>query len=125
MRLPRSLILKPRRNAIAGATIAVGFAAAFVIFLTATPPPANPLGDQADVSKKYLREMEVYGGQANVIAGDFRQWFESLWHGKSLAFTVAFLSVLLALLLFIAFTPLPGDGDPDDTGEHQPDRLDS
>ncbi|MFI5180995.1 MAG: hypothetical protein ACHQPI_06365 [Thermoanaerobaculia bacterium] len=99
--------LRVRRNFLTVSTLFVGLAAALVIYVTATRPPANPLGDQAELSKKYLREMEVYGGKANVLASDFREWFDGLWHGRSLAFTVAVLSVLLALVIFIALSPLP------------------
>jgi hypothetical protein len=55
-----------------------------------------------DESKKYLRDMELYGGKANVIADEFRRWFEGLWQGESLAYTVAFVSLLLASGLFYA-----------------------
>ena len=44
-----------------------------------------PPGD----SKKYLRELELYGGKANVLATELRGWFAGLWQGKSLAFIVA------------------------------------
>ena len=47
-------------------------------------------------SKQYLRGMELYGGTANVLADELRRWFVGLWHGKSLAFTVAFITVLVS-----------------------------
>jgi hypothetical protein len=112
-----SLFLQARRKLVAAGTLFAGFAVALVIYMTATPPPDNPLGYRPEDSKKYLREMELYGGKANVLAGEFRQWFEGLWHGRSLAFTVAVLSVLLALVISIASTPLPGDTDPTETTE--------
>lgn len=55
-----------------------------------------------DESKKYLRDMELYGGKANVIADEFRRWLEGLWQGKSLAYIVASASLLLATGLFYA-----------------------
>jgi len=51
--------------------------------------------------------VEVYGGRANVLASDVREWLEGLWQGRALAFTVASLSALLAAVVFIALTPLP------------------
>jgi hypothetical protein len=106
--------------------LVTGFAAAFLIYLNATPP-TDRLGERPEDSKQYLRQMEVYGGTANVLAGEARKWFEGLWHGRALAFTVACLSVLLAVVAFIALTPLPAridetlgghgeEGGPDSRG---------
>jgi len=102
-----SRILHTWRKVISAAIVLVGFIAALAIYLTATPPPGNPLGYQPEDTKRYLREMELYGGKANLLVSEFRQWFEGLWHGRSLAFTVALLSVLLALAWLVASTPLP------------------
>ncbi len=51
-------------------------------------------------SKQYLRGLQLYGGTANVIADELRRWFESLWSGKSLAFTVAFIAILISSVVF-------------------------
>jgi hypothetical protein len=71
-----------------------------LLYATAAPPPQNPLGYDPFASKKYLRELEMYGGKINIIAVEFRQWFVSLWRGKRLAYTIALLTVLLASLLW-------------------------
>lgn len=101
--------LGPEARARAGtrAILALGFAAAVVIFLTAEPPPANPLGYDPLDTKKYLHDLEIYGGKANVIAAEFRDWFDGLWHGKNLAFTVAALTVMAAFAFRFFATPLP------------------
>ena len=100
--------LSPERIRLATRAILVlGFAAAVVIFLTAKPPPENPLGYDPMDTKRYLHDMEVYGGKANVLAAQFRDWFDSLWHGKTLAFTVAVLAVMAAFALKFFTTPLP------------------
>jgi hypothetical protein len=91
------------------AIVLLGFAAAVVIYLTAQPPPDNPLGYDPLDTKKYLHDLEVYGGKANVIAAQFRDWFDSLWHGKQLAFTVAVLTVIAAGAFKFFATPLPPD----------------
>jgi hypothetical protein len=65
---------------------------------------------QLDVTKQYLRQLEVYGGKANVIATDFREWISGLWHGKSLALTVAVLSALVAAGFRLAAIPVPPAG---------------
>jgi hypothetical protein len=89
-----------------------GFGSALAIYLTAAVAPANPLGYEPGDSRRYLREMEVYGGRANVVAGEIREWFGSLWHGRRLAGTVVFMTLLLLLLFLIASTPLPPASGP-------------
>ena len=112
-----------RRRFIAIVILVVGFGSALLIYATATPTPANPLGYEPESSKQYLREMEVYGGKANVLASQLRQWFESLWHGKRLAITVVFLTLVLLLLYLIASTPLPPTIGHSPQREQKPDRT--
>jgi hypothetical protein len=104
-------LLTPEARVRAGtrAILVLGFAAVVVIYLTAQPPPENPLGYDPMDTKKYLHDLEVYGGKANVIAAQFRDWFDSLWHGKQLAFTVAVLTVIAAGTFKFFATPLPPD----------------
>ncbi len=112
------LFLQVRRKAVAAGIVLAGVAAGLVIYLTAGPPPENPLGYRPEDTKRYLRQMEVYGGKANVMAAGFREWFDGLWHGRSLAFTVAALSVLIALAYLFAMTPLPpADGGAGTAGQ--------
>jgi hypothetical protein len=47
-------------------------------------------------SKRYMHELELYGGKANVIVNEFRTWSVGLWHGKSLAFTVACITIMIS-----------------------------
>ena len=104
-----------RVRAVTRAILVLGFAAAVVIYLTARPPADNPLGYDPMDTKKYLHDLELYGGKANVIAAQFRDWFDSLWHGKQLAFTVAVLAVIAAGAYKFFATPLPTDPDAPDT----------
>jgi hypothetical protein len=53
-------------------------------------------------SKKYIRDLELYGGKANVLATEFRLWLVGLWQGESLAFTIAFITVLISSGFFYA-----------------------
>lgn len=85
-----------RRGRITSAILVLGLAASLVIYLRAQAPAANPLGYDPEDTKRYRREMEVYGGTANLLASDVREWLVSLWHGERLAFTVAFLTALSA-----------------------------
>jgi hypothetical protein len=111
-----------RVRAVTRAILLLGFAAAVVIYLTAQPPPENPLGYDPMDTKKYLHDLEVYGGKANVLSAQFREWFDSLWHGKQLGFTVAVLTVIVAGTFKFFATPLPPDPEAPgaDTTHDQP-----
>ncbi len=85
----------------------VGIAAGVAIFLRASLATADPAGLQLDDTKQYMRQMELYGGKANVMASDLREWLGSLWHGKRLGATVAVLSALAAGAVRFAAIPLP------------------
>jgi hypothetical protein len=92
--------------------LALGLGSAIAIYFTIGPPQPNPLGFDPTDTKKYLREMEVYGGQANVFAAEIQEWFSGLWHGKTLAFTVATLTALLAAAIgFVASRLTQEEGD--------------
>jgi hypothetical protein len=58
-------------------------------------------------SRIYRRDLELYGGKAAVVIDDFNRWFVGLWHGKSLAFTIAGISIFISFILFFAATRLP------------------
>ncbi len=53
-----------------------------------------------DNSKQYLRELQLYGGTANVLAYELRTWFSGLWQGKSLACIIIFITILVASGIF-------------------------
>ena len=75
---------------------ALGICSAVFLYVTASPPPQYPLGYDPFASKKYVRDLELYGGKINILAVEFRQWFDRLWRGKNLAYIIAFLTVILA-----------------------------
>ena len=117
-RLDRSTVLRT----ISAAILIGGLAAAIVIYANAGPAPEYPLGSDLEDSKVYLRQLELYGGKANVLAVELRQWFDGLWHGRSLAFTVAVLAALVAAGFRLAAIPLPPLDDGDEAGGGQPSR---
>ncbi len=104
--------LQARRQAIAAAILVLGFAAGTVLYIAARPAQDDLLREEEEASKVYQRQMEVYGGKANVFASQVREWLAGLWHGKTLGVTVACLSALLALVVFLVLTPLPPADDP-------------
>lgn len=82
--------------------LALGFGAATAIYVAATPKGANPLGYEPEDTKKYLRDLEMFGGKINVLATEFTRWWEGLWHGRNLATTVAWLTLFAALAFWFA-----------------------
>jgi hypothetical protein len=92
--------------------LALGLGSALTIYFTVGPTPADSLGYDPLDTKKYLRELELYGGKANVLSVELRQWFSGLWHGRALAATVAVLTISLAFAFwFVASNQVSDDGD--------------
>ncbi|MDR3569064.1 MAG: hypothetical protein P4L43_13630 [Syntrophobacteraceae bacterium] len=65
-----------------------------------------------DTSKQYLRELELYGGTANVLAYQLRSWFSGLWRGKRLAYTLILITVLVSSGIVYVARRLPSRKDP-------------
>ncbi|GLH67182.1 hypothetical protein [Geothrix edaphica] len=108
---------RARLRRITAGLLAAGLGAATLLYVTAKPPAATPLGYEPENTKRYLRQLEVVGGKANVVGTEFQRWFEGLWQGRQLAFTVAWLTVLLAAAFWFLSTRLavgtPADTDAD------------
>jgi hypothetical protein len=85
-----------RLQIIAVAILIVGLATAIGIYVSAARSTDDMVLYEIEHSKQYQRTLELYGGKANVIAVELTQWFDSLWHGTRLAYTVACATVLLA-----------------------------
>src|SRR5208337_1955736 len=104
-------------NLISAVILLGGLGSAILIYQTAENTSYGALGYEAgggsvypimpEDSKKYLRGLELYGGKANVLMDQLRRGFAGLWHGKSLAFTVACLSILISFGVFYAANHLP------------------
>ena len=89
--------------------LAAGLAVSAAVYVTVGSVPESPLGSGFE-TKEYLRELETYGGTANVLAAEFMQWFDGLWRGRQLAFTVAVITAIVSFFVFLAgrrFNPGP------------------
>lgn len=91
--------------------LAAGLTAAAGAWVAAVARPADPLSEQLE-SKKYLHDLQMYGGTANVLAAQFREWFAGLWSGRNLAYTIAVLTVLTVVVY--RFFAVPDDEDEDE-----------
>jgi len=91
---------KTHLNLAATVILLSGLTGSAVIYLNALGSSDTPPEYEFEGTKQYLHDLELYGGKANVLAAEFWQWFNGLWHGKSLAFTLAFITILISLGLF-------------------------
>ena len=97
--------------------LVVGLGSALLIYRAAGNNPNGVLGYEEEGgsvypimpkdSKKYLRDLELYGGKENVLMDELRRGFVGLWHGKLLAFTVGCISIFVSFGVFYAANHLP------------------
>jgi hypothetical protein len=97
----------------------VGLCGSVLIYLTAEEDPVSAVGYVVvngeaypiapQYSKRYVRELQRFGGKAAVLFDEFNRWFDALWHGKSLAITVGCISVFVSLGIFLFAGWLPSD----------------
>ncbi len=121
-------------NVISAVILVAGLGSAIWIYQTAENKPYGALGyEQGDGSaypvmpedsKKYLRDLELYGGKANVFMDELRRGFVGLWHGKSLAYTVGGLAILLSFGVFYAANHLPSWQESDGPAEDDQNKID-
>jgi hypothetical protein len=103
--------LQKRLYLIAAAVLLIGLGSSILIYLAASDAPEDMLIYEFEHSKLYRHDLELYGGKMNVLASEFMNWFEGLWHGKSLALTVACITGVISLgFLFVAYH-LTSDAD--------------
>jgi hypothetical protein len=89
--------LQTRVKLLASFILLAGVASSFFIYQNAQNiPPGYDLA----VSRKYLSNLELYGGMINVLLTDLMEWFCGLWQGKDLAFTIAYLTAIVSAGLF-------------------------
>jgi hypothetical protein len=91
-----------RLQMISVAILIVGLVTAIGIYVSVARSTDDMIAYEIEHSKQYQRTLELYGGKANVIAVEITQWFDSLWHGTRLAYTVACATVLLAAGFWLA-----------------------
>lgn len=108
--------LQTRLYLISGIILLVGMCGAISIYLTAENDSDSVLGYEN--SKRYIHDLELYGGKANVLVNEFESWFIGLWHGKSLAFTVACATIFISFGFFFVAKSLPSHLKSDVRGKN-------
>lgn len=92
----RDLALQWRLRLIGICILAAGLLCAAFVDGMASARDEGP----GTVNKSYEYQMELIGGKSNLLATETRSWFASLWHGRRLAHTLAFVSVTSSLACF-------------------------
>jgi hypothetical protein len=112
-----------------------GLGSSILIYRTAEDKPYGVLGYEEEGgnvypimpedSKQYQRGLELYGGKANELMDQFRRGFIGLWHGKSLAYTVACITILISFgVFYVANYLLPSRLEPGVPSENNRDGTD-
>ncbi len=107
----KSINLQLRLYVVTVVILLVGLGSAILIYLTAGDDSDNVL--DFENSKMYLHDLELYGGKANVLADELRNWFVGLWHGKSLAYTIACITIVISFGVFFVANHLQSDSKSD------------
>jgi hypothetical protein len=121
-------------NLISAIILLVGLGSAILIYRAAENNSYGVLGYEEgggsvypimpEDSKKYLRDLQLYGGKANVLMDELRRGFVGLWHGKSFAFTVACITIFISFGVFYAANHLPSHPKSDVPRENNRDETD-
>ena len=123
--------LKTRLYLISVLILVVGLCGAILIYVTAPDGAysaesyvivngvAYPV-DQTH-SKAYVHELQRFGGKAAVVFDDLYRWFAGLWQGKSLAISVAWISVFASLMVYLYAGFVYPDSKPEIGVENDPD----
>ena len=122
-------ILKQRTslNLISAIILVVGLGSAAFIYQRAGNDPSGEVADETmrlimlQNSKLYRHNLEVFGGKLNVIMDDFQRWLAGLWDGKSLAFIIACISIIVSCGFFYKANYLPQPSTSDVHNENDPD----
>lgn len=120
--------LQTRLYASALAVLITGLCGAVAILLTAGDDP-GPAASQFVVvdgktypiapseSKRYVRDVQRFGGKVGVLFDEFDRWFAGLWRGRSLAVTLGWIAVFLSVGLFLLGWIQPAKQDSGDHGD--------
>jgi len=86
---------------VTGGIVVVGWSIALALYLAAAIVPEDDEVYEMEHSKAYLRKIEEMGGQAGVLTAQLNDWIAGLWRGRSLAYTIACLTTIVALFYYL------------------------
>ena len=119
--------LKQRLRLACLIVLVAGLCAAMLVYLLAEDIPDDSLGYvvvngtvyplATRDSKSYRREVQRFGGKTALLFDDFGRWFAERWQGKTLAGTLAWISILAALVLYLFANSVRSDAQPENQDE--------
>jgi hypothetical protein len=96
---------------LAGIVALIGGLIAAIVIYVITPAPDSAVSQYSIADPRYQIELQRIGGNAAVLMAQLHQWFDSLWHGTRLAYTVAVLGAAIAGLCFFVGYYFAGHDD--------------
>jgi len=113
--------------------LVAGLCGAMLIYLLAEDVPDDSLGYvivngtvyplSTRDSKLYRFEVERIGGKQALLFDDLNRWFSELWQGKTLAKTVACISILVSLGIYLFANSLGPDAQSDSQDARERDKF--
>jgi hypothetical protein len=113
--------VRTRLNLIAFVISLVGLGSAVIIYLTFENPPER-IFSAYEQSKMFRHEMEAAGGKLNMLTSDFMIWFDGLWHGKPLAFTIGWITVIISIMILYIAQNVSSEPRSDYKGKNAPEK---
>jgi len=111
-----------KRLLVCSALVAViGLSSALLVFVTAPEDSGPNEGFQTVVvdgktyqiplasTKLYQRDLQRFGGKSAVLADDLTRWFAGLWHGRSLAVTLTWITAFVSVGLLLRAREIPSE----------------
>jgi hypothetical protein len=99
------------------AILLAGVVCAVMVYRAALDEPTDEAGCQVvggfiypsavENSKKYIHDLQLYGGQAAVLSDHITRWFSGLWHGTSLAYTIVCIAAFFSFVVFVVARNMP------------------
>jgi hypothetical protein len=109
--------LQTRFYLIGTVILLVGLCSAVLIYLTAENASESALVDDFLNSKKYIHALRVNGGNMTLLADEFSRWFDGLWHGEALSYTVACITIVTSCGFFFVAYHVQSDSKSDFRGD--------
>ncbi len=105
----KNIGLKKKLFLLAAAVSVAGFAIAAAVYLNTDPQSSDAYEFRPEDSRMFRHNLEVYGGKISLAVSDFSVWFSDLWRGRQLAYTIAFITAGLCILILLASRYLADD----------------
>jgi hypothetical protein len=97
-------------NLISFIILVVGLGSALLIYHIAGDNSDSVLGYEIvggsaypirpEDSRLHLRNLQLSGGKMSILTDELNRWFVGLWQGKSLAFTISYITLFVFFVVF-------------------------